>query len=111
MDFPHIHGTTMHSLSVLRNACVSALEQDEDEPGRLAEFVSVVDPLSVLELITIVENRLTQEELQALGLLIQDLVTYVSLVPDEKDAAKSLNREELIRRARMLRGITGVQLT
>jgi hypothetical protein len=53
----------MHSIQVIKNACVEAIEGEEDNPGGLDLFRAVVDPESVWEMARIIEavvDRLDQ---------------------------------------------------
>lgn len=53
----------MNTLPVIKQACLDALDEAEHEdPAWRAAYVSIVDPLSVLEMGEIVETLLTQLE-------------------------------------------------
>lgn len=53
----------MNSFSVIKQTCLEALEEAaEDVPAWRAAYVSVVDPLSVLEMTEIIESLLKELE-------------------------------------------------
>jgi hypothetical protein len=89
----------MHALPALKQACLEALET-EGAPGNAALFFSVVDPYSVLDLVQIAETRITDEEIQALHDVIAEMADYIRRSTADKEGA------ELIRRARMIVGVT-----
>lgn len=89
----------MHALSILKQACLEALETD-GEPGNPGRFFSMVDPGSVLELIEIAETRITDEEVQALHQVINSLCDFVQRNTADKEGA------ELGRHARAVVGVT-----
>lgn len=101
----------MHSLEVIKNACADAIEKaDQGETWR-AEYCSIVDPLTAMELAQrlghLEQNAgsLTVDELQALGKLIRDLTGYIVLkAGDEPDVL----RDDLLLQARQLLGVTGI---
>jgi hypothetical protein len=99
----------MHALSVIKSACLSALDpDDEDAAGRLAEFRSIADPRTVLELVEKVETQegtISEEELQALGKLVRDLTGYIKLHGGIKPDPI---RDDLLLQARQLLGVTGI---
>jgi hypothetical protein len=77
-------------------------------PGGLAEFHSVVGPAAVLELVRTARSAVSDEDLQELGRLLEELTAYVKVVPDETGAARSTSRTELVLRARQLRSLIGI---
>jgi len=89
----------MHALPALKQACLEALET-EGAPGNAALFFSIVDPYSVLDLVQIAENRVTDEEIQALHDVIAKMSDYIRRNTDDKEGA------ELIRLGRMMVGAT-----
>lgn len=96
----------MHSISIIKAACLSALdEDDEDAAGRLAEFRSIADPRTVLELTQMAEATLSEEELHALGKLIRDLTGYIKMNGGIKPDPV---RDDLLLQARQLLGVIGV---
>lgn len=99
----------MHALSIIKLACLSALDpDDEDAAGRLAEFRSIADPRTVLELAEKVEKHegsISEEELQALGKLIRDLTGYIKLNSGIKPDPI---RDDLLLQARQLLGVAGI---
>lgn len=99
----------MHSLPIIKHACLAALDEgEEDAAGALAEFRSIADPQTVLELIQLVENttsRISDEELQALGKLIRDLTGYIKM---HGGIQADPVRDDLLLQARQLLGLTGL---
>lgn len=54
---------SVNALSVIKQACTDAMAEAEDEePSWRAAYVSVVDPLSVLEMAGIIETLLENAE-------------------------------------------------
>jgi hypothetical protein len=98
---------TTHDLNMIEAACINALAREQSPEG-LSAFYSLVDPTSVLELVHVAKSVLSDEELQELARLMEDMTFYIKRVPDEKDGAKSIDREELILRARQLRSLIGI---
>lgn len=88
----------MHALDVLKTACHEALEQ-----GDIQLFVSVVDPSSVLEMIHEIERQRTEEEIEAISRLLDELTDYIKRSPSQDK-----ERAELILRARQIRGVVGI---
>lgn len=91
---------TIHDLSLMEDACINALAGEQEYPGGMAEFHSVVDPASALHVVRIAKSALSEEERQELGRLMAELTFYVKVVPDDNGAAASIDRDELILRAR-----------
>lgn len=89
----------MHALPILKQACLEALETDSElgDPGR---FFSIVDPDSVLELVEIAETRITDEEVEALHLVISRLSDYIRRASPTPEAI------ELVRHAKAVVGVT-----
>jgi hypothetical protein len=96
-----------HDLNMMEAACINALAR-EQSPEAMGEFYSLANPASVLELVHIAKSVLSDEELQELARLMEDMTFYIKRVPDEKGAAKSIDREELILRARLLRSVISI---
>ena len=96
----------MHSLSIIKDACVAALEGDD--PGSMADFRSIADPQTVLDLVTIAEKAgqgISEEELLALGNLVRDLTGYITLhCGSGSDSA----RDDMLLQAGHLLGLTGI---
>lgn len=100
----------MHALPVIKSACVAALDHDDDtsETVRLAEYLSIADPRTVLELIETVERLervISEEELQSIGKLIRDLTGYIKMNCGTKPDPV---RDDLILQARQLLGVAGI---
>jgi hypothetical protein len=89
----------MHPLHVLKHAALNALET-EDGPGDVANFHSIVDPQSVLELVEFAEARLTDEEVNSLQQVITELSEFIRRTAPTPEAMK------LLLRARMVVGVT-----
>ncbi|HJV54309.1 MAG TPA: hypothetical protein VJ652_22790 [Noviherbaspirillum sp.] len=53
----------MNSLQIIKQACLDAMEESADDvPSWRAAYVSIVDPLSVLEMADVVESMLAELE-------------------------------------------------
>ena len=89
----------MHALPILKQACLEALETD-GEPGDPGRFFSLVDPGSVLELIEIAENSITDEEVEALHHVIEQLSNYIRRASPTPEAI------ELVRHAKAVAAVT-----
>jgi hypothetical protein len=89
----------MHALPVLKHAALEAFDT-EDGPGDIVGFLSFIDPQSVLDLVEIPETRITDEEVQALHLVIAELGDYIRRTSPAPEAL------ELLRRAKPIVGIT-----
>jgi len=77
-------------------------------PDGLSEFHAVVGPTEVLELVRIAKSAVSDEDLQELGRLLEELTAYVKVVPDENGASRSVSRTELVLRTRQLRSLIGI---
>lgn len=99
----------MHSLSVIRNVALEALDDsEEDNPEALAMFHEIADPRTVLEIIELAETSLASDEMKALAELLRDMATYIEKVEDLNGAAKPLQRDELLMRFKQLAKVTGL---
>ncbi|SNT20304.1 hypothetical protein SAMN06265795_1172 [Noviherbaspirillum humi] len=87
----------MHALPVIEQACLEAIE--EDTPEGHSAFRAVVDPESILELVKVAQAAWTDEEKKALGELLRDLTDFARRSPI------SAERDELVQRSKMLRGL------
>jgi hypothetical protein len=97
----------MHSLSIIKDACIAALDDDEEPSGR-SNFRSIADPQTVLELVQIAEKAekgISEEELRALGKLIRDLTGYINM---NGGTGPGPVRDDLLLQARQLMGVTGI---
>jgi hypothetical protein len=92
--------TQMNAIEVIKQACVDALELDQLSPGDAVVYASLVDPVSVLGLIDIVENRVTDEEISALHQVINAMCDYI------RTNAPCTTVEPLLLHARMLISMT-----
>jgi hypothetical protein len=92
--------TQMNSIEVIKHACVDALDLDQLGPGDALVYASLVDPVSVLGLVNIVENRVTDEEIAALHQVINAMGDYI------RSNAPSTTADPLLLHARMLVGMT-----
>jgi hypothetical protein len=90
----------MNAIEVIKHACVDALELDQLSPGDAVAYASLVDPVSVLGLVDIVENRVTDEEIAALHQVINAMSDYI------RSNAPSTTAEPLLQHARILVGMT-----
>jgi hypothetical protein len=98
----------MHSLSVIRNVALEALDDsEEDNPEALSMFHDIADPRTVLELIELAETSMASENMKALAQLIRDMAAYVGKVPDTEGSAKPLQQNELLQRYRALTKVIG----
>lgn len=98
----------MHSLEVIKTACVDALEKSEDGAEWRAEYCSIVDPSTALEMAARIEqceNLISGEELQALGKLVRELTGYIRLTAGDKADPM---RDDLLLHARQLLGVMGI---
>ncbi|MEN3291264.1 MAG: hypothetical protein V7642_517 [Burkholderiales bacterium] len=99
----------MHSLSVIRNVAMEALDDSEDDnPEALSMFHEIADPRIVLELLELAETSLASDEMKALGQLLGDMASYIEKVPDVNGAAKPLQRDELLLRYKQLGKLSGL---
>lgn len=92
--------TQMNAIEVIKHACVEAMELDHLRPGDAVAYASLVDPVSVLGLIDIVETRVTDEEISALHQVISAMGDYI------RSNAPSTTVEPLLLHARMLISMT-----
>jgi hypothetical protein len=98
----------MHSLSVIRNVALEALDDsEEDNPEALSMFHDIADPRTVLELIELAETSMASENMKALAQLVRDMAAYVGKVPDTEGNAKPLQQNELLQRYRALTKVIG----
>jgi len=102
----------MHALSVIRAACVDALEKISDgEEHWLQEYCSICGPTVVrempehIEALEQMQHALSVEELRALGDLVRDLVACIGTLGN---AGPDPARRDLLKRAQMLLGLAWI---
>ncbi len=95
----------MREFEIIKNACAQALTEENDSEKGSTRFYSVVDPESVLELVTLVEASITPHELETLTVLIRNLTNYVEATNDDKNNASLPDRDDLIRQAKYVLSI------
>lgn len=101
----------MHSLEVIKNACADALEKADHGEDWRAEYCSIVDPLTAVEMAQRIEHLekdgdgLSVDELQALGKLVRDLTGFIKMKTGDKPDPV---RDDLLLQARQLLGVTGI---
>lgn len=101
----------MHSLNVIKSTCTEALAQLEDGEDWMAEYCSIVDPTTVIEMahrieqLERLEHAMSVEELRALGELVRDLTGYIRLSSGDKPDPV---RDDLLLHARQLLGLSGI---
>jgi hypothetical protein len=67
----------MHDFSGLKQACIRALQLDSLDVKSAQLSSPVIDPQSVLDLITVIERHITDEELQSLHNIITELTNFI----------------------------------
>jgi hypothetical protein len=92
--------TQMNAIEVIKQACADALELDQLSSSDAVAYASLVDPVSVLGLIDIVENHVTDEEISALHHVINAMCDYI------RTNAPCTTVEPLLLHARMLVSMT-----
>ena len=90
----------MNALTAMKAACHEAYGLGEQGLGDARVYASVVDPVSVLTLIGLVEKQITDEEIAALHQVISELSSYIQSMAPADDA------DALLRRARQIVGLT-----
>jgi len=90
----------MHELDVIKSVCAQALTEKDDHSRGNILFRSVVDPESVMELVRLVEESITPNELETLTILIRNLIHYLEAVKEEIDNSALPDRHDLIRQAK-----------
>jgi hypothetical protein len=101
----------MHSIEVIKNTCADALEKADQGEDWLAEYCSIVDPMTAIEMAQRIEHLeqhgdgLSVDELQALGKLIRDLTGYIKMTAGDKPDPV---RDDLMLQARQLLSLTGI---
>lgn len=99
----------MHALHIIEDACVTALDDDEEDKAcRMAEFRSLADPLTVLELVQVAKRAVPDNEHHEMLALIRDLARYVEEVPDIDGKAKHLDARMLLMQAKVILGVTTI---
>jgi hypothetical protein len=102
-------GIHMHSLSVIRDVAIEALDDsEEDYPEAVTMFHEIADPRTVLELLELTQTSLANDEMKALVQLIRDMATYIEKVPDVNGAAGPLQQNELLSRFGEIRKVVGL---
>lgn len=87
----------MDWLSIIKNASLYALDDDDEEPKevRMAEFRSIVGPRTALELMAEIERRPSPEAYSELIQLVREMIAYVEKQPGE-------NARVLVMKAKVL---------
>lgn len=67
----------MHDFPSLKQACIRALQLGSPEVKSAQLSSSIIDPQSVLDLIAVIERRITDEELQSLHNIITELTNFI----------------------------------
>ena len=90
----------MNAFTAMKAACHEACGMGQAGPGDARVYASIVDPVSVLALIDLVEKHITDEEIAALHQIISDLSNYIQAMAPCADA------DALLLRARQIIGLT-----
>lgn len=92
--------TRMNAIVAIKHACAEALKSDRLSPGEASVYASVVDPVSVLALMEIVENQISGDEINALHQVINEMISYI------RANAPGPAADLLLQRARQVVAIT-----
>jgi hypothetical protein len=92
--------TQMNAIVAMKHACNEALKSDRLSPGEASVYASVVDPVSVLALMEIVENQISGDEINALHQVINEMISYI------RANAPGPAADLLLQRARQVVAIT-----
>jgi hypothetical protein len=99
----------MHSLGIVRYACIEALgAQEHGQETWLKDYCSIADPRTVLAMANQLETRsaaMSEQEVEALGRLVQDLTGYIKR---NADLAPDPMRDDLLLEARRLLSAAGL---
>lgn len=101
-------GSPMHSLDVIKSACIEAIDTQEDDPHWRGLYCSIVGPATVLEMaqqIETFEKVVTMDELQALGKLVRDMSGYIKMTGGDKPDPV---RDDLLLQAKQLLDVAGI---
>jgi len=90
----------MQTLSAIKQAALDAMDTNDDSPGGASLLHSLMDPHTVLELVTIAETRISDEEILALHDVIAKMTDYIRRNTDDREGAA------LIRLGRLMVGAT-----
>jgi hypothetical protein len=89
----------LSSLSTIEAACVKAMDERD-----ATDFQSVADPASVMGVCDLARNALTQDELRALGKLLDELHDYIA----DHSPMYDDGRDDLFSRIRDFRTVAGL---
>lgn len=88
----------MHNLSLIKNAAIHALDDDSEEPkdGRMAEYRSLADPLTVLQMAQEIERRPPLEEHAELLQLLREMTEFVDKQPGDDARVLAMKAKVLL---------------
>ncbi|WP_194720836.1 hypothetical protein [Noviherbaspirillum malthae] len=89
----------MHALSIIKNAALHALDDDDEEPEkhRMAEYLSIAGPRTTLELVAALELLMSvQEEFDEMKQVLRELTEYVDQQPGEEARVLAMKAKFLL---------------
>ena len=95
-------------LNLIASVCAAATEPKPDASVAMSVFHRVATPRHVQQLVQLARMALSDTEREELARVIDELMSYVKLVPDERGTAKPIDRDALILRARQLCSAIGL---
>lgn len=88
----------MHALSIIKNHALHALDDDSEEPKehRMAEFRSLADPRTVLEMALEIERRPAPDYYAEVLQLLREFVEYADKQPGEEARVLAMKAKALL---------------
>lgn len=92
------HSSSIHALSIIKNTALHALDNDSEEPQEysLAEFRSIADPLTVLQMAQEIERRPTPEDYAEMLQLLQEMMEFVEKQPGDDARVLAMKAKVLL---------------
>jgi len=88
----------MHELSIVKDAALNALDDDSEEPKeyRMAEFRSIADPLTVLEMAKEIERRPAPDYYAELLQVLKEMTDFMDKQPGEEARVLAMKAKVLL---------------
>ena len=95
-------------LDSLEKACLDAWWSSAEDEDDMKTFHTIATPVIVYALAQASKAAFSDQDLQDLGRLLDELMNYIKLEREDADVATDTDRDNLILRARELRSRLGI---
>jgi len=95
-------------LESIEKACLDAWWSSAEDDADMKAFHTIATPVTVYALAQASKAAFSDQDLQDLGRLLDELMNYIKLEGEDAEAAKDTDRDNLILRAREMRSRLGI---